>query len=243
MFHELSPLLPNELGPLAIAAAAGAALIGLFLWLMGARFSRSILALNAVALGAVVGLDLPNHFRLPIGAWASAVVAALSLGLCAYIFHRVWAAMALGLLLGLMAAVGAWILCRNHAEWTWPTADLHAGVREYLRALWDNLPTDVRRVLPVACATAAVSGLAIGILWPRAGAAMLYSLLGGGIAILAAVMVMTCKWPALLSRIPGSSGQQGAAITGFVLVGALVQWRFARAPKPPLPKSPPQRDD
>ncbi len=242
MFKELLPLLPKEMGTAAVTAAGFVALVGLSLWLSGARFNRSLLTLNAVTLGATLGLELPRHIAMPVNGWATAIGGALVLGVTAYIFHRVWTAVGLAIVLVAIAAISTWMLCSNQTDWTWPALGAHPTVAGYLRTLWDQLPAEVRRVLPLSCGTAAITGLAFAMLWPRAGAALLYSLTGTALMVAGSVAVLYCKAPDYLNRLPGTQYTQGAVLVSTVLVGALIQWRLTRASQP-SPKSSPERDD
>ena len=52
MFQQLLPLMPQQAGPAVVATLLSGALAGIVLWLAGARYSRMVMTLISVALGA-----------------------------------------------------------------------------------------------------------------------------------------------------------------------------------------------
>src|SRR5688572_12193485 len=104
MFHQLISWLPQDAATtrgLVIALAVAAA--GLLLSVVGARFSRSVYALAAVAAGAWVGLRVPRWTGWELDVMATAIGGALVLGFSGYLLHRAWVGLTLGLML---ASVG-----------------------------------------------------------------------------------------------------------------------------------------
>src|SRR4051794_30502848 len=142
-------------------------LIGVAIWLLGARFSRPIITLLTVLLGATVGMHLPQWFGWNISGAGPAVGGALVLGVTGYVLHGPWVGIGLGTVLSSWAAMACWIAFRNNAGWAWPEYGADTSVLDYSRALWQALPPDVARVLPYACATAMVCGLGLAIIWPK----------------------------------------------------------------------------
>jgi len=61
----------GESGWMVAAMSIGGVVAGLIMWLVGARFSRGIITLIAVSIGALVGLRMPHWFHVPLGAWAT----------------------------------------------------------------------------------------------------------------------------------------------------------------------------
>src|SRR5947209_12518319 len=80
MVQELLPLLPKELGTLALVLAVAGAVAGVGLWLVGSRFSRSLVTLLLVSVGGWTGLFFPRWFGWAIDGWAPAVGLAVVLG-------------------------------------------------------------------------------------------------------------------------------------------------------------------
>jgi hypothetical protein len=85
MLQEWLARLPQDAGPRGLACALLMAVAGLVLWLVGARFSRSIFTLLGVAAGAWVGLRVPRWMGWEIDAMAIAIGGALVLGLAGYL--------------------------------------------------------------------------------------------------------------------------------------------------------------
>src|SRR5947207_3042432 len=82
----------------ALVALAGA-LIGGVLWLCGSRFSRSLITLLGVAVGASLGLRVPQWTGAPLSNWATAMGGAVILGASGFVFHRLWIGIALAIIL------------------------------------------------------------------------------------------------------------------------------------------------
>src|SRR5690348_629240 len=62
MLREAIRLLPEVVARCPLGTALGLCALGVVLWVVGGRVSRSILALVAVAGGSVVGIHLPEWF-------------------------------------------------------------------------------------------------------------------------------------------------------------------------------------
>src|ERR671913_2107530 len=109
MVQELLPLFPQTLThPQALFCLLGL-FAGVFLWLSGSRWSRGLLALVAVALGATLGMYVPRWQLWPINSMALAVLGAVAFGVSAYLVERLWMGLTLGLVLACWAALGAWM--------------------------------------------------------------------------------------------------------------------------------------
>src|SRR5437763_7546556 len=103
MLREVLSLLPQNLvdrPPMVLLGAAGA---GAILALVGARFSRAIVTLTAVGLGAFLGLHGPAWMGWSIDTIGAAFCGAIVLGLSGFILHRAW----LGLRLAGLVATDA----------------------------------------------------------------------------------------------------------------------------------------
>ena len=66
MIQELLPFLPPALTTGQAAICVALLLLGVFLWLAGAVWSRGILALIAVAGGGLLGMMLPRWQNWPL---------------------------------------------------------------------------------------------------------------------------------------------------------------------------------
>src|SRR5580765_7333399 len=76
------PTLPEgfetALGRYALLAAFAGSAVGAVLWLAGSRFSRSLVTLLAVSVGAVVGMHLPGWMGWSVDAMGVAFCGALA---------------------------------------------------------------------------------------------------------------------------------------------------------------------
>lgn len=232
MVQELLPLLPQEPGRIALMVAIVGTLIGLGLWLAGARFSRPLLTLLAVSVGGVMGQRIPGITGWTVNSAAAAVGGAFILGLSAYLIHRLWVAILLGVVLAAWAALGTWVICNDGAQWAWPAVDAETTWRTFAEAAWTSLPDAVRKYLPYATGLALVSGFASTLLWPRIGQVLLYSTSGVSLLIGMGIAAIEFARPQWIWIIPAQTHAQLMLLFGMVAFGAVVQWQL----KPPLPK-------
>ena len=227
------PTLPEEfqivLGRYALLAAFAGAATGAILWLAGSRFSRPLVTLLAVSLGAVVGVHLPARFGWSVDPIGVAFVGALVLGVSGYLLHTTWIGLSLSLTLATWVGVAAWLTLGGGAQLQWPAVSLSGNVTAMLADVWRSLPGDLPRVMPVALAGALVSGVAITVLSPRLGRVLTYSLVGLTLVLVMGVTAMRLSRPDLLAVLPRSLATQAAVLAGMVLVGVLTQWRLTPA--------------
>lgn len=234
MVQELLSILPPELTNPQAALCLAILVLGLFLWIMGAACGRAILTLLAVALGATLGMLVPRWQMWPINSMSTAVLGAVGLGVSAFLVERLWTGIVLALVLVSWTSMAVWMHFGGdeplvlHPEWAVQTAT----PPQQARAIWDSLPPTVRRVLPFASATAAVSAFSLTLLWPRAAKLLAFSILGVTILFVAGIALVTARHPEWLDLIPIQSSVQAAVLGAMVLLGALMQWQFV-APRPP----------
>jgi hypothetical protein len=100
------------------------------------------------------------------------------------------------------------------------------AIGQYWVDYWHSLPMDFRKISPYFCGMALVTGLIIAIVWSRAAAVMLYSLLGVSVLMIMGMLAIAISKPSLLGILPSQTGSQIATFGGMVLFGAIVQWRF-----------------
>src|SRR4029077_16826622 len=96
---------------------------GVVLGLVGARTSRSILALALVAAGTFIGLHMPAWFGWKIDPMGTAFGAAILLGLSGFLLNVLWEAILLGALLGTGAGLAVWMTLGAGASWQMPEID------------------------------------------------------------------------------------------------------------------------
>jgi hypothetical protein len=235
MVQELLNLLPPDVGTLGLIIAIVGSMIGVGMWLTGSRFSRPIITLLTVLLGASVGMHLPKWFGWQISGAGPAVGGALVLGVTGYVLHGMWVGVGLGTVMASWAALGCWIMLRNGAAWSWPAVGPETTADGFLRELWLSLPPDVTRILPYACATAMISGLAVTIIWPKASLVLGWSMAGVTLLTCMGVAALQMGQPQWLGKIPQPMWAQASLVLMLVMLGSLIQWKLS--PKPVVAKS------
>ena len=229
MVQELLPLLPGVLTTEQALVCLLCLLAGVFLWLSGSLFSRGIVTLFAVALGALLGMYVPRWQLWPINSMALAVLGAVGFGVMAFLVQRLWMGLTLGMVLVLWAALGTWIQQRP-AEFVflprenWQTQ--HMTPPEHARDVFLRLPLEVQSVLPFAAATALMSGFAIAFMWPRLGRALGMSMLGVTMCVFFGLVLVSTQHAAWLKYIPAQPTSQAGMLVGLVMMGLLAQWPF-----------------
>jgi hypothetical protein len=246
MFQELLSIAvtrePSNL-TMFLEVAAVIAVVGLVLWLVGARFSRQIVTLCGVAAGAMVGKHLPEIFPATsnLSAPVLAVGGALVFGVVTFLTHRLWIGLMLGVVLATWASFGTWVTQHGQQSWSQPVWDADITLRGFGEQLWTALPPDVTRIMPFAAGAAMLSGLALALLWPRIATALNWSLTGATILLCVALTGMAYAKAEWLGALPANTWAQAGIFAGIVLFGALVQWKLApkgavkkkAAPAPP----------
>lgn len=235
-FRQYVPVFSPEAQPAVTWIAAALAVFGVALWLAGSRFSRSLITLGAVAIGAGLGLHLPRWFGLSIGTWATAVGGALVFGVGGYIFHGAIVRLGLAFIMGIGAAVGAWLIDPPSGDWQLPTYTPQVDLSEYAQQLWQSLPLQLRTTIPAAYGIAMAVGAIIGTLLPRLATAMFYSLVGLLLAAGLGAYAASQQHPKLLEYLPQERMAQLIVFGGLALGGAALQWWLL--PRPASRKRP-----
>jgi hypothetical protein len=119
MIKLLLPLLPPAPAHPALAVCLAGAALGAALWLTAGRWSRSIITLCTVALGAYVGVRLPEWFGWSIDGMGTCFGGAMLLGFTGYVLHRFWVGVGLGSVLACWAALADWMI-QGSGHWSWP---------------------------------------------------------------------------------------------------------------------------
>ena len=224
------PTLPqgfeDALGRYALLAAFAGTAAGAVLWLAGSRFSRSLVTLLAVSLGAVAGRHLPDWFGWSVDPMGVAFAGALVLGLTGYLLHTTWIGMSLSLVLALWVGVAAWLTVGRGEQLQWPTVNTSAEIEVMLSDVWRSLPGDLPRVMPFAVGAALVGGVAITVLSPKLGRVLTYTLVGLSMLVVMGVTAMRMSRPDWLVLLPRTFPTQVAILLGMVLTGVLIQWRL-----------------
>ncbi|HEV2292803.1 MAG TPA: hypothetical protein VGR35_03055 [Tepidisphaeraceae bacterium] len=219
--------MPRDIGQAALIAALVGTLVGAGLWLAGARFSQPMITLLGVALGAILGRQLPGWMHWNVNSMAASVGGAVVLGMGGFLLHRMWVAIGLGLLLGCWAALATWVFAGEGAALAWPTVGPTTTWRLFADTLWLGLPVHVRQVLPYATSIAAFSGVMTALLWPRVAVVLLYSALGTSLLVSMGLIAIENSRPQWIMIVPAQTWAQLTTLIGIVAFGAVVQWQLA----------------
>lgn len=224
MLQDLLPLLPHQLGTFALWIAMAGTCIGAGLWLSGARFSRSIITLLLVAIGALAGKSVPRWMGWSIDPMAMAVGGAMVLGASGYLLHRWWVGIGFGAVLATWSMAATWLILAHGTSWNWPPMDEFAAPWDYPGVVWSSLPPVMMQVLPWIAGAGMVSGVVFALMWPRVGIVLLYSMTGLSLLISMGLVSVQLQRPELLSLIPDQYVSQLLALGGLVGLGAGLQW-------------------
>ena len=146
MLQALLPLMPGDAGFVAMAMDLAGMFIGAVLWLTGARFSRSLVTLSAVSMGAIIGMQLPEWMGWDVSGMGPAVGGAMVFGLSGFLLHRMWIGLALGTVLSMWALLILWAVTAQGQTWERPPVDESTTIATYAPELWQALPMDFTRL-------------------------------------------------------------------------------------------------
>lgn len=226
MVREVLSFLPDAMVRCSPVVAGACAALGAVLWACGARFSRSILSLVAVAAGTLIGMRLPGWRGWQIDGMGLAVGGAIVLGAGAFLCHRtcIGALLAAGMMV--WAGTGVWLFMGGDVYWDWRAVRWEGDMIQYARDALQVLPPNLARAFPAACLAGLLAGVSIAVWLPKLAKVLAHSLAGVTLATLGGAIVLNQAHPHRLARIPGSDTAQGLALVALVLVGAAVQWRI-----------------
>ncbi len=230
MFQHWITLLPHQTGTITMIVAVIGCIFGLALWIAGARFSRSILTLAAVALGTICRIEAPALVQMVDRSDGAAPVGiAVVLGVSAYVFHRIWVGAWLGTILTLWSALVLWAM-RGHAfKWRWPQYNPAQTLPQYFQDLWQNVPESLHECLAFCAIAALLIGISAAWLWPRIGVALLWSAAGVSLLLPTAATAISLFDPTAFRHLPRQNSSQMALLLGLLAAGALFQWRMIAA--------------
>jgi hypothetical protein len=231
MVQQLLPLLPEPTRFTFLVALAGS-LLGAGLWLTGARFSRRLITLLGVAVGAGLGMAMPQWFGWTVHPMACAVGGAVLCGAAGFGLHKLWVGVGLGMVLACWATLATWLAFSGNEPWHWPAAT--ETVLEYAAAVWAAIPELVRLYLPYSAGTAMISGISATLLWPRVGVVLLYSCAGVSLLVGMGLAAIEAGQPEWLELLPADTWGQLLTLLGLVAFGAVMQWQL----QPAAPSAP-----
>jgi hypothetical protein len=239
VIHYLVERLGDQAGPVAVFAAA----VGVFVWVLGARFSRSILGLVGAGVGAWVGVHLPQWYGWHFDGMALGMGGALLAGLAGYLLNTTWVGGALVANLAVLFGFTAWVAKAGSANWQMPSSiDWSTSQVQILRTLWSTMPGDLPQVMPYAVATGVITAVGLGMLWPRLAKGMSWSLIGLTLVLLGGSVALRIQRPEadLADYMPPSPALRLAAVWGLAILGMFLQWMLLPArQETPAPASKP----
>lgn len=225
MFQHLITLLPRQPGTVTLIVALIGCIFGVALWIAGARFSRSILTLAAVALGTAIGMKMPLWCKWSIDPMAPAVCGAIILGISAYTLHRLWVGAWLGAVLTLWSVLVFWATRGTAFHWHWPPFNPAQTLPQYFADLWQNVPESLHQYVCVCAAAALLIGISAAWLLPRIGVSLLWSVAGVSLLLPTAATALSRFDPTVLRHLPRENSAQFALLLGLIGAGTLLQWR------------------
>lgn len=233
MVHQFFELLPEQASSTAVVVLWICAAVGAVLWVAGATFSRWVMTLLTVLLGASIGMQMPKWFGWNISGAGPAVGMAVILGVSGFAVAAGWVGAMLGIVLALWAAFVTWMCVGDAQPMIVPAINEYTTLASYAQETWYALPPRVARFLPYTSAAAMVTALACTILWTRLTTVLAWSLTGVTMLAgcgLAAVAYARPQW--LAERVPGTPVQIGILVL-MLLMGMAIQWKLTarRAPK------------
>ena len=230
MFHHVLSFVPEGAGSFWTFITAVVAVAGAVLWLAGARFSRSLVTLTTVTVGAAIGLQLPRWLGLPVGAWATAILGALVFGVAGWGMHKTWVGAGLGVVAAFWGIAIAWIVFGPADGYAWPSRGNHAGVFDHLGTVWMSFPRSFRWAGPIGCMLGVFTGAAVAWKHKKFTPMLLYSMLGVTLMIIFGISAMEMGMPTMLAIVPSQRSIQLATLVLMVAFGTAVQYRWSAKP-------------
>jgi hypothetical protein len=223
MLSRLLLLLPDASQPWPWWVFLLTLLAGLAVWVAGARFSRALIVLAAVTLGAVIGKVAPQALGIRFDPMACVVAGALAFAIAAFLLHRLILASALGGLAFLWTASAVWALADKPKGFHWPTLHSAGELGSFLQGLHAQLGTDLIQQIASLAVLASISFVSLSILFPRAATTFFWSLVGVTMVVSAGVSWCHYLAPERLSLLPQSAATQGILLGSAVLAGWAAQ--------------------
>jgi len=231
MLYQLTAMLPSQVLTLSAGATVMCAVAGVALWLVGARFSRYLVTLAAVAVGTAIGMRLPVWMGWSIDGMGTAVAGAIVVGVAGFLLHRTWVGVLLGVVMALWVGLAAWVALEGDVRWDWHAVQGSAQPVQFLKNVWQTLPPNLVHAVPIAMMVGFGSGTLLAVFWPKLGRVLAYSLIGVTVAMPMGMLAMREIHPQWLTILPPQMSMQWAVLAGLVVVGTAIQWRNT----PPYP--------
>jgi len=245
VFQTLILLVPSTTATLAICIGLAGVVIGCVLWLAGARFSRTIIALLAVLIGGIIGMKMPAWCGWSVDSMGTAVAGAMLVGFIGFALHRLWVGVGLGAVLACWTALAGAEIKHIKLDWTLPIIDKTTTLPDYAQLVWNTLPVEFAHIVIISACVSLITGIVLSAVTPRLSVLLLWSWAGVSIASISIAVLLQSCCPTIMRRMPQSQWVQAAILAGLVVVGMLLQlrlWssmRHVAAKKPAKPKKDP----
>lgn len=225
MLYQLTALLPSELLRLSAGATVMCAVAGIALWLVGARFSRYLVTLAAVAVGTVVGMRLPTWMGWQVDGMGTAVAGAIVIGVGGFLLHRTWIGLLLGLMMALWVGLAVWVAMAGDVQWDWHAVEWSGQPVQFMKNVWQTFPPNLSRIVPIAMMTGFGAGTLLAVFWPKLSKVLAFTLIGVTVAVPMGLVATRDVHPQWLSLVPSAVPAQVALLAGLVVLGSIIQWR------------------
>lgn len=224
LLQHLSPRFADALANPSFALALAGTVFGLGLWAMGARYSRGMITLLAVAIGSIVGGHLPGWRGWDVNPMGTVIVCAIAAGFVGFLLHTTCVGVFLALLLAFGASAAVWAVRGQGAVWQMPAIPWTSSPDLIADVLWKSLPEHLNRSVPIAFAVGLGAGGLLMLVRPKVGTALAYSLIGTPLLFAFGLPLLQVVRPQWYEAVPASPLAQWALAAGMVALGTLVQW-------------------
>lgn len=235
MLEDLLQLLPSTPGASVVWWSAGIAMLGLFFAVLGTKLSRQTITLAMVALGALIGKQVPEWFNWNFTPAAPATLGAVLAGVAGFALHRLWVGVCLGCLVAFWSAMGLWMLFHGQSVWSWPSVSADTTLADFARQLWESLNDDIRWPLPYLSGGSVVVGVITALIVPRLATVLNWSLFGVTLLTIGSLAALQYGKPEWLAKLPSENLGQLSIFGAMLGISSLLQWKTAPRRRP-LPK-------
>lgn len=249
LLQHLTPRAADALANPSFMLALAGTLIGFGLWATGARYSRGMITLLAVAVGGILGGHLPAWRGWDVNPMGTVIVCTLAVGFAGYLLHTTCVGVFLSLLLALSASAAVWAVWGQGATWQMPVVEWASSPDLIADTFWKSLPAHLNRSVPIAFAIGFGAGVVLMVARPKVGTALAYSLIGTPLLIAFGLPLLQTLRPQWYEAIPTAAPARWVLAAAVVALGTLVQWLLlprkrkgaANAPKSETNPNPPTR--
>jgi hypothetical protein len=225
--------------------------LGLLIWLFGRKLIKPLCVLLGLLAGSAAGLAIAHALGSSLLIVWSAAGGVIG-GLLAWLLFRVWMGGALAIVLAI-ALPAAVVVIMGAAAPGGPTdvkeqflefrrdveEDRSPGVQARLTAIyeqqrdeaaawWKSLGGTGRKRVAGCAIGGALVGFLLGLIRPKLAAALMATLLGGVMIVLAGERLLAVNAPDFYASLPGGPRVTLAAVGLITILGLGLQWTFSK---------------